>query len=170
MKNLESMTCAELRTFLEDKKMPTTGTKTELLLRAKMTISTEQPSSGLTPLMSDHHATDPLGVASGKTDDKAQLQPSTSTSLKSDQDVIDPADVASRKIDDFDLRHVANATGAPDDCAVHASADNNFSDEKTTPPIDSGKTYVSTAISHVEAFREWVRLDQEQADIADEEF
>ena len=170
MKNLESMTCAELRTFLEDKKMPTTGTKTELLLRAKMTISTEQPSSGLTPLMSDHHATDPLGVASGKTDDKAQLQPSTSTLLKSAQDVIDPADVASRKMDDFDLRHVANAAGPHDDCAVHASAGNNFSDKKTTPPIDSGKTYVSTAISHVEAFREWVRLDQEQADIADEEF
>ena len=171
MKNLESMTCAELRTFLEDKKMPTTGTKTELLLRAKMTISTEQPSSGLTPLMSDHHATDPLGVASGKTDDKAQLQPSTSTSLKSDPDVNDPADVASRKMDDFDLQHVTDAAGPLDDCAVHASAGNNFSGEKTTSqPINSGKTYVSTAIVHAEAFGEWMRLDQEQADIADEEF
>ena len=90
MKTTDQMTVAELRSFLAERNLPTTGTKPELMLRAKMTISSEQPSSGSTPLQSDHDANDPPGVTSGKTDDAAQLQSSPSTALKSYHGDTDP--------------------------------------------------------------------------------
>ena len=93
----------------------------------------------------------------------------TSTSLKSDHGVNDPHDVSSGKMDDLAQRHVTNVGGALADCAAHTSAGNNVSDEKlTSPPNDSGKIDVRIAITHDEAFREWMRLDKEQAAIGEE--
>ena len=63
MKKIEKMTSAELKVFLEDRKMPTTGNKTELLLRAKKAVA-EQPSSS-TPVRQERDVTnDPDHVAS----------------------------------------------------------------------------------------------------------
>ena len=63
MKKIEKMTSAELKVFLEDRKMPTTGNKTELLLRAKKAVA-EQPSSS-TPVRQERDiTTDPEHVAS----------------------------------------------------------------------------------------------------------
>ena len=102
---------------------------------------------------------------SGKTNNAAQLQLSPSTALISYHGVTNPHDVSSGKNDDLDQRHDINDGGTLADCAAYTSAENDF-----LPPTDSGKIDTSIAMAHDEAFREWLRLDQEQAEINDEEF
>ena len=151
MKPIDQMTAVELRAFLAARNLPTTGNKSDLLLRATQALTTvvaEQPSSTSTPLKTDRDVNAPYDVASFSIDDAAHEQ------SRNDQgEQHDPPPTASGTQD---------STTLPDN---PTSADHDV--EKPAPVVSLQSYDIE---KKRQALDDWLKLEELQDEVQDEEW
>ena len=150
MKPIDQMTAVELRAFLAARNLPTTGNKSDLLLRATQALTTvvaEQPSSTSTPLKTDRDVNAPYDVASFSIDDAAHEQ------SRNDQgEQHDPPPTASGTQD---------STTLPDN---PTSADHDV--EKPAPVVSLQSYDIE---KKRQALDDWLKLEELQYEVQDKE-
>lgn len=137
MKHIERMSVADLKTFLEDRNLPTTGNRSELLLRAKKVAGNE-------------------------------LLPSTPIRKALDVSTSDPHVVGANGDVDDKLRQPAIDQGTCQDSIEATSCEIDNTNKPPCTDVDDAD--VSGEIDHHQAFQEWVRLEEEQDALDDEEW